>query len=339
MNKISSIFSFNEHISLKIKIIKKIGALALGFIIIEIFLMFNSHRFFIKDYQLKKSIDSFNFRKNDVDLLFLGASGVYAGVNPDDIKINNYKIHNFGFPSESIQTTYYKINHYINNNDLKNLKVVVLEIRKGYLYENNKLSVTKDLNYSQYYDLPDILNVNGPREFLSVFLHKINLFRLRKDFINQFKINMVIHEEKIKENGYALRKNKIDRKYLKDQKNFLQNLSNRGLNSKCHPVPIYYYKKLIELLNDHDVRVFLIQLPGAGVLLENEDNSHIYDFSEQKMLPVVQSYFSDIPFLNYAESKNEWVINDFSDRGHLNYIGAKKLGKLIQADLQRILSR
>ena len=49
--------------------------------------------------------------------------------------------------------------------------------------------------------------------------------------------------------------NKINRKYLKDQKNFLQNLSNRGLNSKCHPLPIYYYKKLIELLNDQDVRV------------------------------------------------------------------------------------
>ena len=49
------------------------------------------------------------------------------------------------------------------------------------------------------------------------------------------------------------------------------------------------------------------------------------------MVPVVKNYFSDIPFLNYAESKNEWIINDFSDRGHLNYIGAKKLGKLIEA--------
>ncbi len=316
---------------------KRIVALAVCFIVLEIFLMFNSQNFFIKDYQLQNSIKNFEVRKNEIELLFLGASGVYAGVNPDNIKINNFKVHNFGFPSESIQTTYYKIIHYLNNNDLKKLKLVAIEIRKGYLYETNKLSVTKDLNYSQFYDLSDILLVNGLKEALSVLLHKSNIFRLRKDFINQFKINMVIKEERIEKNGYAFRKNQINRKYLKEQTNFLLNLAKRGLDTKCHPIPIYYYKNLIELLQEKGIHVVLIQLPGAGTILDNEQNSGLYDLSEEKIYPVIENYFSDIPFFNYSSTDNKWTINDFSDRGHLNYIGAKKLGKFIENDLKKIL--
>ena len=62
-------------------------------------------------------------------------------------------------------------------------------------------------------------------------------------------------------------------------------------------------------------------------------------FSEEKIYPVIERYFSDIPFFNYSSTENNWTINNFSDRGHLNYIGARKLGELIENDFRKILIR
>ena len=86
-----------------------------------------------------------------------------------------------------------------------------------------------------------------------------------------------------------------------------------------------------------NIQVVLIQLPGAGTILEDEQNSGLYDLSEEKIYPVIESHFSDIPFFNYSSMDNEWTTNDFSDRGHLNYLGARKLGEFLENDLKNIL--
>jgi ABC-type microcin C transport system permease subunit YejB len=86
---------------------------------VELVVRDHAERISASDREMGRSRTAFERRRTDVEILALGDSRVYHGVDPQFI---HPKAHNFGFPSEPIQSTYWKMKYYLERGDLPRLR-------------------------------------------------------------------------------------------------------------------------------------------------------------------------------------------------------------------------
>lgn len=277
--------------------------------------------YYPSDARFQRSVHSLENKAPDIDLLFIGDSFMYYGLNPDNVRLGKCLSHNFSFASETSQSSYWKTKYYIDRGKLPNLKAVVMEISLGRAPD---LSFASD--YSKFYPMPEIATLNNPIETVRVFFLKNSLLLRMRQTISGLKY---IPPDKLNEqsldNGYTLRQysyqpNRADEKMALEDKIKLSRKRFSGSDGR-------FYKMMSDMMKKRNAKIYFVVMP---TLFGDKDLAReLYNAHER----YIRTYVPDATVFDYSLNRYPWKPELFSDRGHLNEKGAEILGTLISQDL------
>jgi hypothetical protein len=288
-----------------------------------------SRRIVLKDREFAQSIRNFEARADSVQGLFLGDSEVYYGVSPAALN-TNCVVHNFAFPSEPIETTYWKVKHYLDAGSLDGLKFVVIQFEWSSLTSPARVGLQTEYDYYRYYDW-SVLDDMRPQEAAEAGLNYFYIVRLR---VNDVTFGRV--DEKLDAFGYSHRTRQLSESEIPTlERAYFQTIR----PSFPDPRPLKYYHELVTLLRSRNIKVIFLQMPFL-MLMRAPQHPEIAqrDPYERSVARLIQKEFPGIADFNYRIdeiARPEY----FSDLGHLNERGSNALAPLITRDLNRELGK
>lgn len=304
----------------------------------------HARELFVEDASLAESFRYFESASKDIDIIFLGNSVAYNGIDPDSIRISGYKAYNFAFNSEPIGTTYYKMKYYLDRGHLPRLKVAVVSMLYSSLIVEYPINTFYD--YSKYHDYADIVKTNNFKTISNAFLNRVHLIRTHSFLINNLARKLLLRNKgqdlsnqlggKLLPNGFFYGTAEFTQKDLERER---PNVLVPELE-KPHQDEMFYLKRLIELFREHQIKVVFLQIPAPVFLLAGQEElakNKDYDLFGQKIQAVLKDNFPDVPTLNYYKLDMGWKLDFFRDRGHLNARGAEFLGQHLTNDLPPVL--
>ena len=267
------------------------------------------------DYLYKS--EYLNRNSNKVEMLFLGSSHIYYGINPNYI---NEKSFNASYVSQSLDYDLAILKKYEKKWD--NLQCIIVPVDYFSLYSTLEVGVEKWRlkNYKLYYD------INQNHDFYNNFeilngKFKENLFRIVSYYIkgkNPMTTNKLgwgtIYNSKqnqdlIKTGISAAKRHTIT---LKDNKYFKENITT--LNS------------IIKFAETRKIKVIFITCPAYRSYVDNLNKDQINNTVNTMMH--LSGKNKNIIYCNMLNNKS-FTAKDFYDADHLNEIGAKKLTLII----------
>lgn len=246
-----------------------------------------------------------NALNRDYDLIILGNSRTYRGINPDNFSISAY---NFSHDNDSYNQIYYKL-LYLESKG-KKIKYLVLGVD---FFQFSFLSNTRNYVYGEF--LGDCY-LNDYKDFF--FSYKFNYYL---DYINPQKIKHL--------------KNKNDTPYLKENGQYIKHgiletetFAHRDISRL--KIQEKYFEKIINFCQDRNIIVFLVMLPTREKELESYTNEEIVEFNS-----FIEKYIDNrnIYYLNFCSEKT-LSKNDYSDLTHLNEQGANKFSRILNDSLE-----
>lgn len=290
-----------------------------------------------------KSIYNFESKCGNMDVLFLGHSFPYYGIDPDYVILENgLSSHNYSFSGEKIATTYYKIMYYLSKNKLPNLKLVVINIGYSNLFEP-ACTINSEYPYNKFYNYLDIIRTNPTNIFPSI-LNSLALYRvaLQSDTVIKNLFFGFLQKESIQNNGYSRRD------YLLSEALFNTEINNyikadKERDYKINPRSVNYINKLLFELQSRNIKVIFVKMPTSAVLLASGNNNFSKysientDILELKTEMFIKNLYPEIPLYNYLKYSTDLSIEAFSDGGHLNHKGAMLFSKKLAIDINKYL--
>lgn len=292
-----------------------------------------------------KSIESFEAGASRDDVLFLGNSYSFYGIDPDRVRLRNGLIsHNFSFAGEGVGDTYYKLAYYLRRQRLRKLKLVVINV-DNYNFFGPAAPLNTAYPYGRFYDIPDIYRT-VPAFAKPALLSKLSLYRVSRQaktlIGNRLFVSPVL--ERIQPSGYSRRDYGMSAASLSAETAAYLDLE-RVKVFAINPALFGYYKKLVSEFRKRNIAVIFIIVPTpamflpkaaqAGLLAENPADKR--DFLEEKTAAGISRLFPGIPVYNYQKDSTGFSIDMFSDRGHLNYKGAGVFSEKLAADVNSYL--
>jgi len=267
------------------------------------------------DYKYKK--EYLNNNSNELEVLFLGNSHVYFGINPVYI---NKKSFNASHISQSLDYDLAILKKY--EGELKNLKYVIVPIDYFSFYSNLEYGIEnwRIKNYVIYYDMPQKNSFWDNFEILNGKFEN-NLLRLTS---NQSNITC----------------NTLGWGTIYNSKNN-KNLDDTGLiSSKRHTVikdnsiydkNIQVVNSFIDFANRKNIKLIFITSPAYKTYSENLNKEQL-----ETSINTINKLISGKTNSKYYNllNDNSFKKGDFYDADHLNEIGAKKLSIKIDSLLR-----
>lgn len=289
------------------------------------------------DSALSKSINNFEKKSNRIEILFLGDSRVYYGVNPGTINTKK-TIHNYSFASEPIQTTYWKLRYYIDRQMLDSLQTVYLLFDYTMISSDSRIGLQTTYDYAKFYNnyFFQITSTMSFQEMLVLGLKtNLDIIRLKGTYENSISNaikNIYTGDNKneiIESTGYSKRLYHISEASLSKNKSYLKDLDT---GFAINPKPVNYYHKLVNLLTQKNIKVVFFDMPSAKQLFLKDDPEFYNRFHEmsQKEMNFIRTEFPNTEYIKFSHAPIIWGLSDFSDRGHLNYFGANKISYLLK---------
>ena len=262
--------------------------------------------------EVRESIGAFENRAPEIELLFLGNSLTMHAINPEVMDELELQIHNFSYLNEPIRTTYWKLKYYLDQGRLPKLKNVFLQLAihdQGVRYE---------YDYHKYYKYFDIIKELNLSEWYRFTLSHLYIYRVGRNILKKIsdgeyrpisKYGFRIAHRKLSNNAFKFLAKKITGK-LANIEQVVDNLN------------ISYYKKFVDMLENHGIRVYLYSLPTP---LTYKNLSKLPDKK------IVEVYFEK-DFANYFSFDQIDIgcsYPCFLDTGHLNFEGASRISQSI----------
>lgn len=269
------------------------------------------------DYIIKN--ESLKEHSNNIQVLFLGSSHAYRGINPEYISFPSY---NAAYISQSIDLDYEIIMKY--KNEFSNIKYIVLPISYFTLFGNlsNGKESWREKNYCIYYDICSSKDIKNHFEILSSNL-KTNIEKFSIYYIN--KKSIITTDI----NGYGVFKGTSDlnesgkeaaKRHTKE--NFSLYETNLSLLNK---IINYSENKKIDLI---------LYTPPAYIAYRDNLKKKQLDLTISTIEHLARKE-SNVFYLNFLES-NDFTSKDFYNADHLNEVGAKKLTLKINNFINKI---
>jgi hypothetical protein len=283
----------------------------------------------IMELDLRKSGNSLTYKKhnlernlNKIQVLVLGDSHAHLGINPEYFDLPAFNLAN------SAQSYYYDValtRKYMNK--MPSLKYVIITISYFNLFYSEINSANTDgcYLYNQVFKIPVEKDGFDLRQYSYVAIY--NPYQSLKHLISAEKLSSELT------NGYFL---------IKDGNAFFSkaNENNKTLVNRHSTIiatgnawkNIHLLDLFVKELENKKVCPVVVYMP-AQIIYTRKEVPEIDKLNQM--------------FLNYLEKKyHARIINlrtstlfsnsDFSDPIHLNYIGAKKLSKILAAELSKI---
>lgn len=300
-------------------------------IVSELLLRSFSKDLFVFDWRQHNSIKLFNKHKNDVEVIFMGDSYVFHGIDIEQLNINKVS-HNFGLGGEKIYQTYFKLKHYLVNKSLPNLKMVVLNLETRHFIQNDLNLIT---DYSKFTDNIDFYTSLSYSDRANAYLtNKLYLWRTKSALMGlKLKFNF---RENITEYGQGKRAYHLSYNELNFKSNLIIKESVAYKQVKFEFIELYY-QKFYELCKSQKIKLVFIQLPNISQveseLLFPEDA----DKQDINITKYIEGKFPDSTSLNLKNIELGLTYMDFFDSAHLNNSGAKKVSNYIGLKIKPLL--
>ncbi len=275
----------------------------------------------IIEIQFKKIPNDYSYKANyvnefsqDIEILVLGSSHSYRGVNPAHFEGNCF---NFALVSQSVDYDYFILNKYINN--LPNLRIVILPISyftltkkledgieswRKYRYINyldyDQLTLQERLSFRTYVT---ILQSNG----------KIILMHLYKWFFHN-KSNVQCDSL-----GWGKWENNIQKNLFKTAKEAAIRHEDGSFEFEENLV---YISNIIDICRSRNINIILFTPPATRYYYKELDNRKLELIVNK--CKEIDSQNNNLFYRNYL---NDDSFNDslFRDGDHLNSYGAEVL--------------
>ncbi|HEY0740156.1 MAG TPA: hypothetical protein VGD40_01805 [Chryseosolibacter sp.] len=249
--------------------------------------------------QLDNSFSNALARK--YDLLILGNSKFYCGVNPDKFTIPAF---NFSHNNDSYNQLYYKLEWIYKNG--KKIKYLVLGTD---YFQFNIFSDTRNYAYGKYLG----------SEYLADYDNKISL-RTQLEVVKPYKARRLLQfpydKHGLKDNGQFIRTGVAsDEDFIKRRFGFLD-------------LQVKYFDRILQFSRDHGIVVFICMPPLRKEELEQYTERQIADFRGF----VNKRAGEDIYFLDSAADPS-FQTSDFIDFAHLNQAAADRYSEKIDREI------
>jgi len=253
------------------------------------------------EYSFKRAINS------DYNLLILGNSRVYRGLNP---AIFHQKSFNFSHDNDSYNQSYYKLKLLLKKK--KQIDFLILGID---YFQFSFFSNTRNYIYGDY------LGDNYLKDFDD------NILRLKIDYyktnINPNKLFKSSNSNKpfIRENGQF-----INPGVATKNDTVSRDINRLDIHEK-------YFEKIINLCRSNNIKLFLVMPPVREIELKSYNPLQLDDFDSY-----INRYSnnSNIFYLNYSED-NKYKLKDYTDVTHLNEDAANRFSKQLNDTIPLLL--
>lgn len=264
------------------------------------------------DYSYKKRY--LDLKSNEIEVLYLGSSHIYFGINPEYSKFNSF---NAAHISQSLNFDVAILEKYINN--WSKLKYILIPIDYFSMYTTLESGIEKwrVKNYSIYYNINcKSSNYKLNFEILNGQL-KTNLDRLKSHYLNN---STDVTCNKL---GWGISYSSKNGKDLIETGKTAAKRHTKDINENpFFEENINTVNELIEFAKKSKVKIIFLTCPAYKTYADN---------LEQKQLNNTINIISQIADKNsntiYFNLLNDKTFNaeDFYDADHLNEKGAKKL--------------
>lgn len=262
----------------------------------------------------------YSLEKNSVDVLFLGSSHLYYGVQPNVLfKEQGITSYVMGSPEQTAATSYYLLKEAFR---YQKPKVVAME--SYYLWNKNMYNTEERLRQAF-----DGMRLDGVKvEMLEAMLPDADWkekFTYLVPFVKYHSRWQELENEDFHSNAFQ-KGARID--YT------VKELEDPGIPEKAASVPdnsLYYVKKIEELCEENGAEFLMFAVP-FGI----ETDQERYDRRQGLNLTLEKELEEDgVPFLFYQRDYPEVIdfATDFRDKTHLNTYGAEKLTEHLGAYL------
>lgn len=258
----------------------------------------------------KQQIDlSFeNAIKLEYDVLILGNSRTYRGLNPDIFSMNTF---NFSHDNDSYNQLFYKLRFLLENK--KDFKYLILGVD---YFQFSFLSNSRNYVYADYLGV-DYLNDYSDNVFLLKLKYHFSNIDPQKLLLLKPNKNIPV----FRENGQFIVSG------IADENDAIQR------DIKRLKIQEEYFKRIIDLCDANNIKVFLIMLP----IRQNELNSYsakeIINFNKY-----INTFVNDVNiyYLDYSLN-NDFETKDYTDITHFNEAAADRFSKMVNDSLVSII--
>jgi hypothetical protein len=271
-----------------------------------------------------------------VDVLFVGSSHIYCGINPSILWLDK-GIASFNYVSAG-QPLWTSYNFIIEALKTQSPTVIVLDVVYAYRdLENGYIDHQQEIFGTFPFSLNKLNMIKigaEPKERISCVIDLL-AFHTRWRDIN-------IDSLPYTEQGYAEKSPFRFKGYWADKPVFTvadvpadYNFSNYPSTTELGELPeknLLYLRKIIELAKDSDMELLLIKTPTA-IPFENEDEQKAYN-TVAKIAAAYQTPFIDFNKDEHRKAMGFDFTTDMWDEGHLNVAGAEKLSRYMAVYLK-----
>ena len=229
-----------------------------------------------------------NALKKDYDLLVLGNSRLYRGVNPERFQIETF---NFSHDDDTYIKIFFKLKYLIKNN--KDFEYMILGVD---YFQFSYMNDSRNYIYGTYFG-EDFLKLYGEKD-----LDKFKMENLKRRF-HPVKLKSLTY----KKNNIFLKQNG---QYIKPGKSKKGQFQKRS--AELLPIQREYFEKTLQLAKDNNISVFLLMAPVRDSQMKNYTEYDIQNF--QNFINKFSDKYS--AFLNYSRDEN-YDSSDYTDVTHL----------------------
>lgn len=260
------------------------------------------------DYSYKRNY--LDFHSKELNVLFLGSSHTYFGVNPKFIQSNCFNASHVG---QSLDIDLEIFNRYVKKSD--KLKYLFVPVDYFSLYNQIGVGVEKwrVKNYNLYYGINKSSRIEDYFEILNGKF-KNNIFRIVK-YYKYHKTDIAC--------------NNLGWGFKYSSKNNWDLISTGTVAARRHTKKnelffkenIAILNKIVSIAKGKNIKVIFFTSPAYKTYVSQLNKCQLQTtISEVKM---IASSNSNVSYFNFLNDKS-FISEDFHDADHLNEIGAKK---------------
>lgn len=268
------------------------------------------------DYKIKKEYLDKNAQ--NIEILCLGSSEVYYGINPIYFSKNGF---NASHIAQTIESDLEILKKY--QNKLKRMKYIIIPVSYITLYRNlhNNAETWRIKNYTLYYNIHTSTNIKDYSEVLS-FDTVTNIQRLYSYYIKK-KQEITTSELGFGANHPSTYQEDLIKGGEEYAKRYTRN-NKKGFF--LFDGNIELLKSIIQIAQNNKAVVIFFTPPMYYTCRDNLDYGQI-ERSINAISEIAKEYNNTI-YINYMYDKT-FIKSDYFDAAHLNEIGAEKQTKLL----------
>lgn len=293
-----------------------------------IILFMASMEFFLRAIpnDFNRKIQAFNRQKDQIEILILGSSHTYVGLNPAEFSSPTF---NMAFSSQTVDLDAKLLERL--NNQLPRLKTVILPISyfSYVLCLEDGTSAHKIKNYNIYYGIYSHTHRWKNQMELFHLPWKQSIQRLKRFRIDPY------NEIHIDQNGF------IAKRYVKSKMdsiqsaqhavaNHSQNLKDKNIQARIDS-NVQAIESIIRWCNSHHVKLLLVTPPVQQVYLDRLNPQQLQHM-RQTTQQIIQRH-PEVSWWNDMDATHLFTPQDFQNPDHLSKQGATHWSKRINAKL------